>query len=737
MTGRELRRTGRIGRPTEQLERRAGRNKAEFNSLARLRHEQILCFGFRSEHAPHAFLLLRLRPSPRNGPMAKKTVTVAVQDDHLAKLSKTGRPALAIAELIWNGLDADAMSVSVEFLRTGFDTIEAIQVIDDGHGINDHDVEAAFRNLGGSWKRINGRSRELKRLLHGKEGKGRFRAFSLGEEVTWTSRYEHNGDCFQIQVSGRASNPRRFDIEGPVPAAPGSKAGTEVIVTSLFPEVPEFGHSDFVEELTEIFALYLTEYPDVRVEYAGVRLDPSSLEHRTQTYKIEPFHEDGIEIPGAELTVIEWKAPQKRSMYLCDREGFTFGKVPPGVQASGFSFTAYIRSDYLRELDKDNALALGEMHPGLTALVSASREKLKDHFLRRAAEEAKTLVDDWKKDRIYPYEGEPANVVERTERQVFDVLAYNVNNYLPSFSRADRVAKQFSFRLLKQALEENPQSLNKILQEVLSLPRETQNELAALLERTSLSRVFAAAKDVADRLDFLHALEMLVFRPDSKKQLQERSELHRILAEETWIFGEEFNLSVDDQSLTEVLRRHQEILRRETPETVADNLPEAELAPVLRGDGSVGIVDLMLSRRIPQPQSQKREHLVIELKRPSQSINAAVAQQIRSYGFAIENDERFRSTDTRWTLWAVSNRVTDEARWQLKVPEAGILHQSDRMTIYLREWGQVLEECRSRLTFFQDRLQYEFSDDSALAYLRKTHEKYLPDVYREQDDAAA
>ena len=37
-----------------------------------------------------------------------KTITVEVKQDHLETLSKTRKPIIAVAELIWNGLDASA-----------------------------------------------------------------------------------------------------------------------------------------------------------------------------------------------------------------------------------------------------------------------------------------------------------------------------------------------------------------------------------------------------------------------------------------------------------------------------------------------------------------------------------------------------------------------------------------------------------------------------------------------------
>jgi hypothetical protein len=64
----------------------------------------------------------------------------------------------------------------------GFKTIE---VADNGHGIPYPDAEDLFSRLGGSWKQGGHRSHEKRRILHGKEGRGRFRAFALGRVVDW------------------------------------------------------------------------------------------------------------------------------------------------------------------------------------------------------------------------------------------------------------------------------------------------------------------------------------------------------------------------------------------------------------------------------------------------------------------------------------------------------------------------------------------------------------------------
>ena len=121
--------------------------------------------------------------------------------------------------------------------------------------------------------------------------------------------------------------------------------------------------------------------------------------------------------------------------------------------------------------------------------------------------------------------------------------------------------------MLRQAIGSGPEELQLILNEVLDLPEQKQKELAKLLEEASLANVISASKLVADRLKFLNGLETLLFDPEHKSRLKERSQLHRIIADNnTWLFGEEFNLTVDDQSLTEVLRTHRNLNRQGHPD---------------------------------------------------------------------------------------------------------------------------------------------------------------------------
>jgi hypothetical protein len=49
--------------------------------------------------------------------------------------------------------------------------------------------------------------------------------------------------------------------------------------------------------------------------------------------------------------------------------------------------------------------------------------------------------------------------------------------------------------------------------------------------------------------------------------------------------------------------------------------------------------------------------------------------------------------------------------------------------IYVKTWGQVLDENRSRMKFFQERLEYQADKGASLKHLQEHYAKYLEGVF--------
>jgi hypothetical protein len=646
---------------------------------------------------------------PETRMMAEEHISVAVQNDFLARQTRA-KPIPALAELIWNGLDGDATDINVELKRNDLaGELSQIIIYDNGDGFSRQDANELFGNLGGSWKRATRQTNRFKREIHGQEGRGRYKAFALGSSVEWNVCYRapDGNRSFIIKVlHGGLSDVTIGDEK----AAPDRPTGVVVTISDLWKDYRLLETNDSIQDLTEMFALYLINYNNVRVSIAGVTIDPASAiaSQTTLTLAVIADQEDSHKV---ELQIIEWKSQTKRVLYLCTSSGFPVDQVDTRFHVGSFSFSAYVKSTFFDKMQKEGRIGLAELEPVVHSFIESAREAIKVYFQEREAEKARSIVDEWKERDVYPYRGEPQSTVEKAERQVFDIVAVRLQEVAPDIGAGSETSKAFHLRMLRSAIERGPDELQTIMKEVLNLPAKEQKELAALLLETTLSAIITAAKTVADRLKFISALESIIFNTDTKARLKERSQLHKILAENTWVFGETYNLWVNDKDLKNVL--------------VIDD-------PVKVIGKSRGIVDLMFSRTTRQHRADDIEQLVVELKAPRVKIGANEIVQANKYAMAVSNDERFRTVGgVRWHFWLVSNDYDDYAKGAIEGgpdQKGRLIWRKDNVTVGIKTWGELIEENRARLQFFQEHLQHNATESLAIEHLQERHRKLLEGV---------
>ena len=305
-----------------------------------------------------------------------KQIYVQAQADHIESLFK-GAPLMAIEELVWNALDADAKEVKVDLITNPLGAVEAVRVTDDGTGIDALKAEQTFGNLGGSWKRMGKGTAFANRRLHGRHGRGRFKAFALGLHVEWRTTMRAGDALLSYKLSGDADRPGVFDLED-APAA--VTTGTEVYVTNVRATVDSLlDAGETVQNLAAKFALYLKSYPDVRIYFNGLPVTPVIVQKQTTDYKVTL--EGGAE---AKLEVIEWKRKFVGSgrLVFAGPDGFQLHEQPAGVRSgSDASFTAYLISPRFPALAAENALIMDELNPEVRQYLDETKKVLKAHFL--------------------------------------------------------------------------------------------------------------------------------------------------------------------------------------------------------------------------------------------------------------------------------------------------------------------------------------------------------------------
>jgi hypothetical protein len=562
-------------------------------------------------------------------------------------------------------------------------------------------------------------------MLHGREGRGRFKAFALGNVVDWKSVYDKDGTPYRYEITLMEREIDRVRISDEE-ALPNASSGVIVTVSELKRQFNSLKPDNAVQDLSEIFANYLKDYRDVQITIGSETIDPERAIAGKWEFDLPPVRdEQGTEYP-VKLEVIEWRRQTRRTLYLCNEQGFPLSQIETRFHVGDFHFSAYLKSSLIRQLYQDGRLDLAEMLPDLVTTIEGARVKIKELFRDRAAERARIVVDQWKDKNIYPYEGDPTSHLEQAERQIFDIVAVTVQDASPEFSEAPPRQAALHLRLLRHAIERSPTELQRILHEVLKLPIRKQKEMAQLLDETNLSGIISAATLVADRLKFLEALRFILFDFEARRKLRERSQLHKILEQYTWVFGEEYHLWASDRELTTVLKAHREKL---DPDLIIDD-------PVKIVNKSRGVVDLMLSRAQRRHRANDLEHLVVELKAPRVKLTAEHLTQLEDYALAVEEDPRFNRIDgLKWHFWLISDEYNNQLAARIRNgpdPQRRLVQKGDRVSVGVKTWGEILEENLARLQFVKEKLEHRVDEGQALAFLQERHREFLEGVLIEE-----
>jgi Histidine kinase-, DNA gyrase B-, and HSP90-like ATPase len=630
-------------------------------------------------------------------------LTLKAKHDHLQKVASTRDYVKAISEFVWNALDADAKRTSVEFERNGLGGLESMIIRDNGTGISKERAEHDFESLGESWKLTKARTPVLSRAIHGKEGQGRLRFFSLARRAHWDTVYEQNSKLFRLTIDIDADRLETSNVSDPTPADMNAETGTIVQLVPLKETFDWLTGDAARSEFESVFAPYILQYPDTEIVYDGKSVDPTRTIELSHEFPKQPIICPGRVVKDLTLRVIEWKPRvTARKIYFGGESGVVLGSLAANVTAPGFEFSAYAYSPFFGEIAKANLLEFdGLTDPDFARVLEYIRDRLTDYFRLRQAQKSGELIQDLKDAGVYPYEGEPKDEVERRERQVFDITTHAVASYSRDFKKADNPLKKITLGLLKEAVSNNPESVSRILKAVFNLPKVRQDEFSQLLDKTELANIISASNLVASRIVAVKVLREIVFEPKHRRTIKERGELDVLVRDNTWLFGEGFHFTMAETGLTKIMQRVSKELA----------LKRARGAKGKKPDGKIGRVDSFMGRLIPHGDENHREFLLIELKRPSLAIRRKELDQLEDYVNSILAQPDFVNTSTNWNFYLVTSeydgvvkeRITQENR------AVGLFIDKPNHKVWVKSWAELLRDAESRLKFVQDQLRIEVS----------------------------
>ena len=646
-------------------------------------------------------------------------LNIQMSKEHIDRNS-VATPKEAIKELLWNACDADAAKIEVTLTKNHQygEAIEEIIVKDNGHGMKFEDLENLLGFYGRSNKTYSEKSPSGRRY-HGKQGHGRYKSFAIGTFVKWESTYQgDDGKKYNFTVNFNSNDKMNCSYSEKSQVSDTAQTGMTVTITGIMESISPLGDVDKMrEEIISSFAAYLLAYPDIEMRYDGFKMNPNDYIQERKGEEINALPEGESETKTSTANFILWKSgvgKEYHKLFICGKDGVTYDSIAIPNKKNPISI--YIMGEFFDDLHKRGTLAMGMANPYYESFVSQVKDLLRDFINSRFFQDAVEEVKNVKDSELYPYIGESISTIETAERQYFDLLAVEINNIVPSFRNASNETKKLTYRLMKEAVKSNPDSLTSILTEVFKLSEEEQNKLASLLEYTSLPSIIDMTQTISNRLLFIHALEQMVYNEEISKPIKERTQFHKILLSELWVFGEKYALGASDVSLKNVLIKHLKHLERE------------DLIPSIPSEASTDlskIPDLCLWQQYPV-QGERIENLVIELKRPNKVLGKTELDQIKNYAYAVTDDSLFDKANTKWNFILLgrdfNNFVINELN-DRKDGTGNFYNSSDgSISISVHKWSKVIQDNKLRFNFLKERLNYFLEDSKqALDYLHTTY----------------
>ena len=657
--------------------------------------------------------------------MAYKSVNVEITQEHFDRSIK-GSPKEAVKELIWNACDADAKNIEVSFDYDGIagaESVSDIYVKDDGHGIAIDRIEEYFGKYGRSQKTYSDKS-PGGRIYHGKLGQGRYKSLAAGNFLDWDSVFQdESGTLLHCEIHINSASRMNISYSETADKAEAEHTGTIVHIHGIPDEKIGFitkmaEPMETIPDLLATFAPYLLAYTNITIKYNGVTVDPAQ-QIKSQEDQELVYEEDGKEPIKARLSAITWKEAQFNKLYICGSSGVVYAEMDY-TPLKRTSTSLYLMGDLFEQMHRDNTLAMGNTNPAYAYFEEEAKKFARALVGEQEEEDAAVEIARIKEEGIYPYDGEPEDDMKKAERDVFDVFAVQVNRAVPQLKSSSRQTKKLTYRLMREAINTNPASIKTILTEVFNLTQQQQDDLAELLTHTSLPDIIDTAKTVSDRLVFLQVLEEMVYNDSVGKAIKERTQFHKVLLKELWIFGEKYTLGTSDQSLRNLLKAHLNCLGRDelTPE-----IPPEAVEDLTR------IPDLCLFQQIC-PSYENFEHLVIELKRPTLTLTLKEMDQIRDYALTVAENPMFDKTRTKWHFVLLGQRLDQHVQRALRNQTVGEgnFYNADNVSISVFEWSKIIQDNKLKYEYLRRKLNHQLSSDPNFAsdYLRTKHSELFP-----------
>lgn len=633
-------------------------------------------------------------------------------------LTKYPNTFRALLELINNSIQADAKNVYITFEYGDPNKVEpfikTISVQDDGNGVAASEFDNKILEIATTSK-------------DGGEGVGRFAAFQIGSfmEIDTIAFDKAKGKWCEVNFSLDANTLNKgnlddfqFDVDETI-FDDTRKSSYQVVIKHLYQsimgnKVParqkltiDFKKENFGDKIFE-------QYP-FQIFNSTVKFHFNNIEFKREDFiigepvlkNVEFITSSGV-VKNMKIMFYNVKNPKHNVKIF-----FSINHGGLQTPATVFNYSSdwhtpdlgtwfiYVESEMFNS-DLFRNIDVEEWGGDELANIKKFVKDNVDSFFRDRNERFNNFVLKLEKDESNPFKSR-ANSVP-SQAIVFKKIAFLIEDEYHLLENQDRT-KDVVYPLLDEAISNG--QIRSIFEKVVKLSPAAIVKLNALLDKTDLENIIHFATEVAKKKQFLDFFHDIVYG-DISKVLQERSQLHKIVEKQLWLFGEQYSntpILWSDKKIGNII----EDLRKEhfdyQPTKEDGNLIEDTVYP-----GVDDITDLfILNEKVNDDES--REILIVELKSPKCAISQKEIGQIDRYAYTVEQNPALPRDKVKYKVILVSSKLTSFAKSKMqssfetyRVPFLYDKKKGKDIELYVMEWSEIIELNKRKLKYFSNHL---------------------------------
>ncbi|MEQ1143311.1 ATP-binding protein [Acinetobacter soli] len=635
-----------------------------------------------------------------------------ITDDGIKKHFKNMEPYKAIFELVWNGFDARASNVNIRLLKNALGTVESISICDDGDGID-------LLNLDNSFQKFNESSKKNDDDLHGSHGRGRLAFHKLANEAVWFTKYKNQNAKIRISDDTISKYEGEFIAkENQLGVLNNSKSGTCVVLSSLYPKIQFPSEESLLDSIKKEFSWLLIVNPHRKLFLNGIQvpiLENSCFEKDIQ-----------IENINFKIKAIRWHeklSHDKSCNYLLDsNQKIVFKELSKANNKIDFFTSCYASSEWNDTYNKDE-LEMGskfeQQQKILRKINSEMSSFLKEIYEDYLREYVDAKIESYDEKGYFPsYLGYEQSYALWRKKNTKDAVR---SIYLADpkvFANLNTKPLKIIIRMLDKLLvsKEND-AIFDVLDDVLDLSDTQINLLAKQLKSTTLENIISTIEILQKRELAVAKLKELMDK--HYESILETPDLQKIIETNTWLFGSQYELlGAEEDTFTKIAQKLRKEIKGVNEIGLIDLDSDDHTEVVIEGLNRQ--VDLFLARKQYTFDALGKpiyKCIIVEIKKPSISLNKKHLQQLNDYAEIISKYPGFNSGKLVFELILIGRKISKDdfsIKAQLQSlkdrGELGLVLQTEKIKCYVKDWYTIFDEFNLSNNFLLENLKSKYDD---------------------------